>query len=117
MKEKEIMELQKLMDDIREWSDATFGEGQRTVPILHHLKKEVDELIEEVMADLELESDSGTSLTEFADTFMLLFDAANHHGFTAANILNAVRGKLEINKKRKWGRPDENGVVEHIKEI
>ena len=24
--------------------------------------------------------------------------------------------KLEENKKRKWGKPDENGVVEHIRE-
>jgi hypothetical protein len=28
-------------------------------------------------------------------------------------LLLAVKEKLEINKNRKWGKPDANGVIEH----
>jgi hypothetical protein len=31
-------------------------------------------------------------------------------------LLTACFNKLEINKNRVWGKPDENGVVEHIKD-
>lgn len=105
-----MKDLQKLMDDIREWSDATFGEGQRTIPILHHLIKEVPEAIQACDRDAE------TAIYEFADCMMLLLDAANHHGISAEDLLISVRAKLEINKHRKWGKPDKNGVIEHIKE-
>jgi hypothetical protein len=40
--------LQEVVWDIEKWSDETFGKGQRTIPILHHLKKEVPELIEAI---------------------------------------------------------------------
>jgi hypothetical protein len=30
------------------------------------------------------------------------------------DISNAILEKMSINKKRKWGTPDENGVVKHI---
>ena len=30
-------------------------------------------------------------------------------------LFNLTRKKLEINKLRKWGKPDKNGVVEHMK--
>ena len=43
-----MKDLQKLMNDISEWSDATFGEGQRNPAIVHHLVKEVPELIEAI---------------------------------------------------------------------
>ena len=38
-------ELQQLIDEITEWSNTTFGSGQRNPAIIHHLRKEVDELI------------------------------------------------------------------------
>ena len=47
---------------------------------------------------------------------MLLDDCASHMKFTAKDIYKAEINKLEINKKRIWGNPDENGVVEHIKD-
>ena len=105
-------ELQKLMDDIREWSDATFGEGQRTIPILYHLIKEVPEAIE---ACKKFPEKNSVGYWEFADCFMLILDAANHYGMDADHLIGFVKAKLEINKTRKWGNPDENGVVEHIK--
>ncbi len=31
------------------------------------------------------------------------------------DICKAIQEKFEINKARKWGEPDANGVVNHIK--
>lgn len=52
---------------------------------------------------------------EFADCFTLLFGAASSYGMSYNDILNCIEDKMIINKKRKWGKPDENGVVNHIK--
>lgn len=107
-------ELQTLMDAIAKWSDATFGEGQKTIPILYHLQKEVSELMEAVTLDKALGRWSDKTTEEFADCFMLLIDAATHHGITAKELIDVSQAKLEINKNRKWGKPDENGVIEHL---
>ncbi len=106
-----MKDLQKLMDDIREWSDATFGENQRVVPVLNHLIKEVPEVIDAVndVAGITIKGKF-----EFADCFMLLLDAASHYGMDAESLINCTHIKLNINKHRKWGEPDENGVIEHI---
>jgi hypothetical protein len=32
------------------------------------------------------------------------------------DICKAISEKFEINKKRKWGKPDANGVVNHIED-
>jgi NTP pyrophosphatase (non-canonical NTP hydrolase) len=113
-----MKDLQKLMDDISKWSNGQFGEGQRNPAIVHHLVKEVPELIEAIEKFQLKESYENTQRVgfEFADCFMLLLDSASHFGLTAGNLLYYTEQKLEINKKRKWGKPDENGVVEHIKE-
>jgi hypothetical protein len=71
---------------------------------ISHLKKEVDELY-----------DTPFDLTEYADCAMLLFDACQIAGYTPEQLLEAVAVKLEINKNREWGEPDENGVVEHVR--
>lgn len=107
-----MKKLQKIMNEIAEWSDATFGEGQRTVPILHHLKKEVDEAIE-VCSNMP----KGTpdAKLEFADMLMLVLDAATHFDIDAEELIMYTKQKLEINKKRRWGVPDSNGVVEHLR--
>ena len=119
-----MKDLQKLMDDIREWSDTTFGKEQRNPAIAYHLKKEVPELIEaiekyseKVHVGEEQRGDVHKVGFEFADCFMLLLDSASHFGLTAGNLLWYTEEKLKVNKERKWGVPDENGVVEHIPEV
>ncbi len=120
-------ELNNLMNEISDWSDKTFGESQRNPAIVYHLKKEVDELIVELHKCNTLAADNSVGLgewarqitntnTEFADCFMLLLDSAKHHGLSAEALIELTKKKLEINKARKWGQPDENGVVEHIRE-
>ena len=115
-----MKELQKLMDDIAEWSDTTFGRRQRNPAITYHLKKEIDELICAIEKYQNGSSDFYENLHEkvcfeFADCFMLLLDSASHFGFTADDLFYHTKEKLEINKNRSWGKPDENGVIEHKK--
>ena len=38
--------IQRLQNNIAEWSDAAFGADDRTIGILNHLKEEVEEVIE-----------------------------------------------------------------------
>jgi len=42
--------------------------------------------------------------------------AAKADGMSYEDICNAISEKLEINKKRVWGEPDSNGVINHVKE-
>lgn len=122
-----MKELQILMDEIRCWSDQAFGNAQRTKAILFHLKKEVPEAIEAVRQKEKVDHDgsvgvgefyrkSKNAAFEFADCFMLILDAASHFGMTANDLFMVTKEKLEINKTREWGKPDENGVVEHIRQ-
>lgn len=121
-------ELQTLMNNIAEWSDATFGDGQRNPAIVHHLKKEVEELIEALNKTDALYADDSVGVgeferqvnrtkMEFADCFMLLLDSAHHFGISSDGLIALTRKKLDINKARKWGKPDKNGVVEHIRDV
>jgi NTP pyrophosphatase (non-canonical NTP hydrolase) len=116
---KNMEELQKIMFDISEWSDKQFGESQRNPAIVFHLQKEVKELIDSIIA-FNLSTDKNAAenahdlIMEYADCMMLLLDSVSHSKITAAALMRAVKEKLEINKKRKWGNPDKNGVVEHI---
>jgi len=117
----DIDELQKLISD---WSNETFGEGvERSTAILHHLKKEVPELIEAVEKYQSINSIKDISesnlklsemLFEFADCLMLLLDSADKMGISGNLLIYYCYKKLAINKLRKWGEPDENGVCEHI---
>ena len=122
-----MKELQTLMNDISEWSDATFGNGQRNPAIVYHLRKEVDELIEALTKDDEMGCDESVTIAEFrrqvektkmefADCFMLLLDSASHYLITAEQLIQLAREKLEINKARRWGKPDKNGIIEHVRD-
>lgn len=94
--------------EITKWQKETFG---KATPLskLAHLQEEVIETIEAIKT-----KDNKTNL-EFADCFLLLFGAANAYGMSYDDICDAIEEKMKINKARKWGKPNENGVVNHIK--
>jgi NTP pyrophosphatase (non-canonical NTP hydrolase) len=48
---------------------------------------------------------------ELADVYILLCAVA---GLTEIDLNLYVRDKMGVNKNRKWGKPDNDGVVEHI---
>ena len=102
--------VDKFMEDQFFWSGQTFGfdypaHPRAGVGSLHHCAEEVQELI-----------DDPSDKEEWADVFILLFDAASRRGIPFSDIMDWVEAKYEKNTKRKWGEPDENGVVHHIKE-
>ena len=118
--------LQNFMHEVAEWSDKTFGKGQRNPAIVHHLKKEVKELIDAIEiyqtnSSIKVPYSESNDLqkkviNEYADCFILLCNSAHYFGLSAESLLIASKQKLEICKRSKWGQPDENGVIEHIKE-
>ena len=95
----------KIMGEIADFSDRTFGENRPFTAPLHHLKKEVDEAIE-----------SG-ELDEFADMQLLLLDAFRKKfpSLKTGDLLDRCKVKIMICEKREWGQPDENGVIEHMR--
>lgn len=94
---------------ITQWQRETFP-GASPLSKIAHLKQEVEEL------RIDLAAGRPSRKSEFADCFMLLFGAAASDGMTYDDISACIDAKMEINKLRKWGTPDENGVVNHIKE-
>lgn len=94
--------------EITAWQKETFGEATALSKI-EHLKQEIEEL------SIDIIFKSSEKHLEFADCFFLLFGAAAADGMTYEDICNAIQEKFEINKARKWGKPDANGVVNHIK--
>ena len=85
--------------EVGEWGNLTFPKGTPD-SLVAHLKKEVDELGE--THDPE----------EAADCLLLLLHHAHKCGYDL--VIETFR-KFKTNKLRKWGEPDENGVVEHIR--
>lgn len=99
--ERQILEVIK-------WQKKTFPEASPSSK-LKHLKQEVDELESDIFHGKE------TVPSEFADCFLLLFGAAYACGYNWSDIWQFMDWKMEINKNRKWGKPDKDGVVNHIK--
>ena len=100
---------ENIFEVIIEWQKKTFPNAT-ALSKAHHLKIEVDELINDLSKDVPHRR------LEYADCFLLLFGSAASDGMSYEDICLAIWDKMEINLKRKWGVPDENGVVNHVKE-
>ena len=91
------------------WSKETFGyKGvqDRVDSTIAHIKMELDEAAADP-ADVE----------EWADIIILALDAAWRAGATPEEIANTLEQKQKINFARKWGKPNADGVIEHIRFI
>jgi NTP pyrophosphatase (non-canonical NTP hydrolase) len=116
-----MTEIQRLQTDVKEWSDKQFG-PRNGWGIAHHLRLETGELIEALhdiySSPYTIPSDelSEKLKYEYADILILLIDSAAHEGIDMETLILYSQKKLEINKTRKWGNPNENGVIEHIEE-
>ncbi len=108
--EKENDSTGKLQLEIADWQDKTFPEAN-ALSKMSHLAKEVIELNKALVSFTHEEAVEDVS-NELADCQHLLFGIASKRGI---NLYEATRKKFEINKKRIWGKPDSNGVVEHLK--
>ena len=94
-------------ETITKWQNEKFPNATSLSKVAH-LVQEVDEL------GIALTYSNENVRLEFADCLFLIFGAAHKEGMTYEDICNAVNEKFEINKNRKWGKPDKNGVVNHI---
>lgn len=98
-----------LQAEIGIWQKKTFPNATPR-SIFAHIKKEMKELGREIrkrkLSVCEIKAES-------SDILMLLFGLAENLDF---RLLHECRKKLVVNKKRKWGKPDREGVVEHIRE-
>ena len=86
------------------WSRETFKDSTMESN-LAHLRDEIDE-IEQNPDDIE----------EWADVILLYMNGASLAGHTMDDILEAAYKKYEKNINRKWGIPDDRGVVKHSDE-
>lgn len=100
----------EMFQEITEWQNKTFP-ASTSLSKVHHLKKELEEL----QYDIEQNFPTSKAL-EFADCFILLMGAAASDGMSYEDVCDVINRKMQINKLRKWGTPDKNGVVLHIKE-
>lgn len=90
------------------WSQSVFGTDQERGPIgaLKHLAKEAVEA-----------QQKPDDIMEYVDCLFLTVDAARRAGFSWRTLLSAAWDKLEINRKRKWGKPTSDEPVEHVREV
>jgi hypothetical protein len=94
-----------LENQIIRWADKTFP-NSRDYSKMMHLKKEVKELEEAVFFGKRADM-----IEEAADVAIILI-----HLIGTGDLKQAIRRKFKVLKKRKWGLPDADGVVEHIRE-
>ncbi len=94
--------MKKLLEEIAKWQDETFPDATVGSKI-HHLIQEIRELFEDQDSE-----------EEYVDCFLLLWGAWAKSGRTYEQLIEAIKSKMKINKSRKWGKPDANGVVNHI---
>lgn len=92
--------LSAAMSECATWSEETFGHATPT-SITKHLLKEAQEL-----------ADDPTDGEEMADILMLL---AHLFAVTDKDPVYELQRKLAINRRRTWGKPDADGVVEHVR--
>lgn len=99
--------MEKQFNAITDWQRKTF-KAATALSKVEHLIEEVQELKEDI------KSQNPNRGHEYADCLFLLFGAAKADGFEYEDLVRFTEEKLEINKKRKWGTPDSNGVVKHV---
>ena len=94
----EILQL-----ELHKWTVEVFGNANNPLPSLKHLQEEVEELIE-----------NPSDPEEWADCFIILIHAAKKQGYSMSDIYKFIQNKHEKNKKRKWSKPDKDGVCHHL---
>jgi hypothetical protein len=75
----------------REWSERTFGPGPRTLGVLDHIRKELQEI-----------EDDPSDLHEWVDVVILALDGAWRAGWEPQQIIDAIKAKQARNEARTW---------------
>lgn len=110
-------ELSEFQKEVGEWGKKTFDPYDRLTNNefaegrVNHFLKEAKELQDEFLKYQYPQFMRSVGI-ELADNFLLLLHISD---LTYFDLLDEARKKMEINRQRKWGTPNENGVIEHIK--
>jgi NTP pyrophosphatase (non-canonical NTP hydrolase) len=98
--------------EIGEWGDSIhMGDNPRA--IILHTKEETQELLDEWDIWADGGGNAGEVEKECADVVILMTAFAHACGFS---LYDAIQEKMEINRARKQGPPDKDGIVHHVKE-
>jgi len=78
-----------------EWSQVAFGTDEKRGPLgpLEHLVEEAKEAYR-----------NPGDISEYADCFLLVLDAARRAGFNLSLLIDAASTKLALNKTREWSK-------------
>ena len=98
--------MKRLQKEVSQWQNKTFGTNRgHGLGLFNHLVREVQEL-----GDTPIDSKNFEG--EFADCVILLIGLADAY---SVDLEKAVKEKMKENRKRKWNKPDKDGVIQHIK--
>ena len=96
-----------LARDQSKWSQETFGSDAERGPIgaLKHLQAEAQEAI-----------DQPADITEYADCYLLIMDAARRAGFAFPQLIDAAVAKHRVCEGRNWPKPEtgDDAPVFHV---
>jgi len=104
-----MIDLKRYIENHIDWSEQTFGNGQRTIGITKHIAKELEE-IKAKPDDIE----------EWIDVIILAIDGAWRAGWSAEDIVDNLVLKQKINISRDWppvGTVSEDQPSEHLKNL
>jgi len=112
--ENPAYDLVEWLCEHRTWSEEIFGPGRRTVGLIKHIKKELEE-IEKAPCDA----------MEWIDVAILALDGAwrclvySDHPCEDTGLEELIAGKLwekqQINSQRLWPKANEDEPSEHVK--
>lgn len=100
---RRLQRAQKLQDDA---SEFVYG----ILPMLTH-QQQVKKVLEEATELAESPNDE----TEYADVLISLLVAWKLKGGDVDSLLKVAIQKMKVNRDRKWGDMDENGLKKHVK--
>ena len=97
-------EMTALQRDVATWAAGTFP-AATLASTFAHLRREL----------AEVEADPADPV-EWADVLLIFLHASHRFGgMSWERILAAAREKFAVNQQRRWGEPDAEGVVEHVR--
>lgn len=99
--------LAEWIKEITEWQDSIFTQATPKSAAIH-LKREAIEVLDSIC-----HHDSVGLDFELVDVLLLTIGVAHLSGI---NLEEALDLKMFHNRNRAWGKPDADGVVEHIRE-
>ncbi len=97
----ETTTLEALFQAVHQWQLETFPAATARSKVIH-LQEEVGELLQDPSNE-----------SEIADCLMLIVGVAMVQGI---DIHACLTKKFEVNKRRRWGTPDADGVVKHVQD-